>query len=396
MKKRNRNRQNNDKVSADKLHREIASRKLMHDLPYLINNLPDPDPILQKTGKSIIAYRDLTSDAHVYANIQQRKAGAASMKWQVMKNSAGDNEVHFIRDVLGRLDIDKLINQILDAVFYGYSVLEIMWEVKNGKYIPTYIEEKPQEWFVYDADNKLRLMENYGSEGIVLPKYKFLVAVNQPTYLNPYGEKTLSRCYWPVTFKRSGLQFWVTFTEKYALPFLVAKEPRTYTSDETAALLASLEKMMRDTIAVIPDDSSIEFIDSSHSHSSDVYQKYLEFCNTEISKAILSETLTTEITDRGTYAAAKTHRDILHHLIEGDKRLVEKTVNALIAMIWELNFVDNAHDTIPVFQLYGEDEVHKSLAERDKTLQKMGVVFGKEYYKRYYNLKEDEFEVRET
>jgi len=396
MKKRNRNKHHIEKHGTQSLHRELASRKLMNELPYLINYLPDPDPILQKTGKSIIAYRDLTSDAHVYANMQQRKSGTTSMKWQIAKNSANDEDAHFIKNLFERLDIDKLINQILDAVFYGYAVLEIVWEVKNGKCIPARIEEKPQEWFTFDGENTLRLIENYGSDGILLPRYKFLVAVNQPTYINPYGEKTLSRCYWPVTFKRSGLQFWVTFTEKYGLPFLVAKEPRTYTSDETAALLASLEKMLSDTIAVIPDDSSIEFIESSHAHSSDVYKKYLEFCNGEISKAILSETLTTEVTDRGTYAAAKTHRDILHHLVQGDKRLVEKTLNALIGMIWELNFVTSGEENIPAFHLYAEDEIHKSLAERDKTLQKMGVIFGKEYYKRYYNLKEDEFEVKEN
>ena len=124
------------------------------------------------------------------------------------------------------------------------------------------------------------------------------------------------------------------------------------------------------------------------------YEKYLEFCNSEISKAILSETLTTEVTDKGTYAAAKTHRDILHHLVQGDKRLVEKTINKLIAMIWELNFPPFAGADMPLFQLYAEDEIHKSLAERDKILQKQGVVFQKEYFKRYYNLKEDEFEMK--
>lgn len=394
MKKRHIKKQLLSKIPTQNLTRDIANRKYMNDLPYLLNYLPDPDPILQKTGKSIEAYRDLTSDPHVYANIQQRKSGTASMKWQIMKNSASDDELFFIKKIFESIDVDKLILQILDAIFYGYSILEIVWMEKDGHFIPHKIEEKPQEWFSFDSGNTLRLVESFGSEGILLPPYKFLCAFHQPTYINPYGEKTLSRCYWPVTFKRSGLQFWVTFSEKYGLPFLVAKEPRTYTNEETQALLQSLEKMLQDTIAVIPDDSSIEFIESAHAHSSDVYKKYLDFCNSEISKAILSETLTTEVTDKGTYAAAKTHRDILHHLVQGDKRLVEKTVNKLIAMIWELNFPVLTGTTIPLFQLYAEDEIHKSLAERDKILQKQGVIFQKEYFKRYYNLKEDEFEMK--
>jgi phage gp29-like protein len=183
----------------------------------------------------------------------------------------------------------------------------------------------------------------------------------------------------------------MTFTEKYGLPFLLGKQPRNTEKSDTNSLLDSLEKMLTDTMAVVPDDSSVSFLEGSKSYSSDVYKKFLEFCNSEISKAILSQTLTTEIQGSGTYAASKTHFEVYDLLIQGDKRLVEKTLNKLIATACGLNFASVAVSELPSFELYEESDVKATLAERDTLLQKQGVQFTAAYYQRYYNLKDDEF-----
>ncbi len=359
----------------------------------MVQILPDPDPVLQKTGKQIETYRELTSDAHVFANMQQRKAGTLSLKWELKKQGKAQN-YDYAAGLLRGLDIDTLLSNILDAVFYGYSVLEIMWEYRDGLWYPATVEEKPQEWFFFDDENNPRYRGEAASDGVILPENKFLVVQHQASYYNPYGEKILSRCYWPVTFKRGGYQFWVTFTEKYGMPFLLAKQPRSYTKEEAQTLLDALEKMLTDTMAVVPDDSTISFLEGSRSYSSDVYKKFLDFCNSEISKAVLAQTLTTEIQERGTYAASKTHLDIYHHLVQGDKRLVEKTINRLLEIACRINFSQTNNTDLPVFALYEENDVNKALAERDELLIKQGVHLTPEYYKRSYNLREDEFTVK--
>jgi phage gp29-like protein len=118
----------------------------------------------------------------------------------------------------------------------------------------------------------------------------------------------------------------------------------------------------------------------------------LEFCNSEISKAILTQTLTTEIQGKGTYSAAQVHGSQLEKLTNADKRLVEKTINTLFRWINEINFRKPKH---PKFALYREEEVDKALAERDVNLKQIGVKFKKNYFENNYNLKEDEFELVE-
>lgn len=68
----------------------------------------------------------------------------------------------------------------------------------------------------------------------------------------------------------------------------------------------------------------------------DLYLQLIKLANGEISKALLSETLTTEM-DSGSYAASVTHFKVRREVILGDKFLVEQTINKLIEYIAKVN-----------------------------------------------------------
>ena len=129
---------------------------------------------------------------------------------------------------------------------------------------------------------------------------------------------------------------------------------------------------MQDAIAVIPDDSSVEIKEASKSSSAEIYEKLIDKMNSEISKAILGQTLTTEVGATGSYAAANTHMQVRQDIIDADKKLVESVINQLITWIYELNY-PNAE--IPVFELYAPEDVDLTLAQRDKILSETGVKF---------------------
>nr|MDC2855398.1 DUF935 family protein [Ningiella sp. W23] len=58
-------------------------------------------------------------------------------------------------------------------------------------------------------------------------------------------------------------------------------------------LLDGLARLVQDGIAAIPDDTSIEIIESKLS-GEPVPERLVNFCNAEISKALTSQTLATE------------------------------------------------------------------------------------------------------
>ena len=291
------------------------------------------------------------------------------------------------------LPLTGIMSGILDAVLYGYAVGEISWISKDGEMKPTDIEYKPQEWFIFDKENKLKLRKmkhgNYlFEEGEDLPPYKFLLTQNKATYQNPYGEKVLSRCYWPVIFKRAGLEYWQLMIERYGMPYLIGRYPNTFTDEEKRELLENLNLMIQDNITIFEDTLGIEIKENPKYNVGELYENQLNFLNTEISKAVLTVTLTTEIQNTGSYKAAEIHKSMLEFLGVSDKKLIEKALNELIGFYCELNFGDIA---VPKVKLNKKEAIVDESAERDKILSEIGVRFTREYFKKKYNLSEGDF-----
>lgn len=377
------------------LGQELAKRENL-DLNIVIGNLPDPDEVLQTGGNDMSTYRQIMVDSQVRACANSRKAGTLALNWDIDRGKAKSRQAKLLSDLYNDLDIDSLNAAILNAPLFGFQPIEIIWQ-KVGKYIlPTDLLPKNQEWFIFNKEGKLKLASLYNAfEGEDLPERKFLT----PTYndihnknYNPYGDRILSSCFWPVTFKKSGLKWWVTFAEKYGMPYIIGKLPRHTLDAERESMKDQLEAMVTDAVAVISDDAKLEFIEAAQkSSSSDLYENLIAICDMSISKAILGQTLTTDSgASGGSYALGKVHSQVRDDIIFTDKKIVEKAHNQLIKWIWEINF---NYGEIPKYSMFAEEDVNKSLAERDEILVKQGVKFSKSYYAANYGLADRDFEV---
>jgi phage gp29-like protein len=377
------------------LTEEIATRNRSIDFYALGMYLPNPDPVLKKMGKDITVYSEILSDAHLGGCASSRRSGVRSLEWGIDRGKAKSRQAALIEEVFKALDIDGIFDDILKAPLYGYQPLEVIWEKVGDRILPKAVVGKPPEWFVFDDENRFRFRTKENSiYGELVPERKFLVPTNGATYQNPYGFPELSRCFWPVTFKKGGMKFWVIFTEKYGMPFIVGKHPRGTGKTDTDNLADMLEQMVQDAVAVVPDDSSVEIMEASgKAASADIYQKLLEYCDKEISIAILGQNLTTEVKG-GSYAAAQSHMAVRQDIVDGDRRLVESVFNELIRWIYELNFGGVSPSALPRFSMWEEEDVDLDQATRDKALSDTGQVkFSKKYFMKTYGFEEEDFEV---
>lgn len=377
----------------NKISDEIATRKRSLNFYSLSSYLPDPDSVLRKQGKDIRVYKDLLCDSHVFACVLSRKSGVLSLEWEIKNGTDKTELTEKLENLLKKLDIYRLINDILDCTMFGFQPIEIIWGKVENLILPIELKAKPPEWFCFDDDNQLKFRTKEHYYGEELPPKKFLCPQSNPSYENPYGERTLSRVFWPATFKKGGMKFWVIFTEKYGIPHLVGKHPRGASKEETDNLADLLEDMVQDAVAVIPDDSSVEIQEANKSSSAEIFEKLIDKMNAEISKAILGQTLTTEIGTNGSYAASNTHFAVRQDIIDSDKKLVEKTINQLIQWICDINF---ANQDVPVFEMYQEEDVDLTLAQRDKIISECGVKFTKEYFIKTFGYEDEDFEIVET
>lgn len=368
---------------------QIATRGRSIDFYGLGMYLPNPDPVLKALGKDIKVYRELRADAHVGGCIRRRKAAVKALEWGLDRDKAKSRVAKSIEAIFADLDLSRIITEMLDAVLYGYQPMEVIWGKVGGYLVPVDVVGKPADWFLYSPENELRFRSRQAQlQGEELPPRKFLVPRQDPSYHNPYGFADLSMCFWPTTFKKGGLKFWVQFTEKYGAPWVIGKHPRSASDAETNQLLDRLEDMVQDAVAVIPDDSSVDIKEAAgKTGSTEVYERLLHFCRSEVSIALLGQNQTTEAT--ANRASAQAGLEVTRDIRDGDKAIVQEAFNTLIRWVCELNFNDGAR---PVFEMWEQQEVDKVLAERDEKLVRAGAKLTPAYFKRAYSLQDGDLD----
>jgi len=378
------------------LQGQIATRERSWEGWGLANWLPNPDPILKALGRDISVYRDLRADAHIGGCIRRRKAAVHTLE-PVLERAGSPAQVHrAVIDILADLwatpdpteagaqpGLPALIAESLDGALYGYQPHEITWGRVGALLVPTVVQGKPPEWFLFDGANQLRFRSRDGGvEGERLPARKFLLSRQDPTYQNPYGIADLSLCFWPGTFKRAGLKFWAKFVEKYGGAFIVGKLPRANPTKDYDDLTERLAAMVEDAVAAIPDDGAVEILTSSGTAAStDAHLRFVLYNQGQIAMALLGTNQGTEQTS--TVASAVAALEVADDIRDGDARMTEAVVNQLIRWVVEINWPGAA---APRWELRAAERVDKTRAERDKLLTEAGVTFSPAYWQRSYNL----------
>ena len=359
----------------------VATRARSLDFAAFGLLLPNPDPILKAQGRDVEVYRDLRTDALVGGSIRRRKSAVKSLQWGLDRGQSASRTAKSIQSILDDLDLERIIGQILEATLYGYQPMEVMWKHVGGLVVPVDVIAKPPEWFCFDSENNLRFKTRQNPMfGELLPELKFLLPRQDPTYKNPYGFPDLSMCFWPLAFKKGGLKFWLSFTEKFGSAWPIGKLPRSATNQERAELLDSLDALMQDGSAVIPDDGSIEIKEmAGKAASADLYEKLVLHCRSEISIALLGQNQTTE--SSANKASASAGLEVTKDLRDGDAEIVSSTINQLIRWICDANWASSAP---PSFSLWDQESRDKLQADRDKSNYEAGARFTNAYWQRSY------------
>lgn len=372
---------------------EVATRD-MQMFYSVMGELPNPDPILRKAGKHITVYENLLYDDQVGLCVENIEMALQSMSWEIEENGAGDDWAGICEQLINSWDNERIIGEIASARLFGYQPMELLWNTDGGSWQITDIVGKPPEWFFYNEENELRFRKMGISKGIELPKYSFITPRNKPSYKNPYGVAALSRCFWPVAFKKGGLKFWLKMVEKFGIPYVIGKQPRGSSPDATKKLLDELDSMVQDAVAVIPDDSSVDILEAGGKGASgDLFEKMVKYHDGAISKAIQGQTLTSGDGDgSGSYALGKVHQQTFDNIVTGVGKMIKRTYDEALEMYTEVNKGGPA----PKFTWIEDEDVQKDRAERDKNLDAMSnFQFTGKYFKNRYNLDDDEFEIVE-
>lgn len=359
----------------------IASRA--RSLDFMADGLllPNPDPILKARGTDIKTYRELRTDALVGGCIRRRKSAVKALEWGLDRGQANSRTAREVQAMLDAMDLERIIGQMLDATLYGYQPMEIEWKSVGRLLVPADVQAKPPEWFCFDSASQLRFKTRAEPAlGELLPERKFLLPRQEPTYQNPYGFPDLSLCVWPMVFKKGSMQFWLNFAEKFGSAFSVGKLPAGATKEQQEELLDSLERLIQNGVATIPNDGSVELIEAAgKSASADLYERLVLHCRGEIAIALLGQNQTTEAS--ANKASASAGLEVTRDLRDGDAAIVQAAMNQLVRWMCEVNFGSVA---APVWQIWDQEAQDQLKAARDKSNFEAGARFTNAYFERAY------------
>ncbi len=313
-------------------------------------------------------------DLHYLAVLSTRKQSVAQLDMIIRPASSSAEDLSIaalVREVLldGALAMESVLFDILDAIGKGFSAVEIIWNTSGRTWLPERLVWRDPRWFLFDWVNGetllLRSMESeresapsaasgpshfrgggWFSQSAAQPftaplcPYKFIVHVARAKAGLPVRGGIARAAGWAYLFKNYVLKDWVTFTEVFGQPLRVGKYGPGATENDKRVLLNAVTNIGTDAGAVIPDSMVIEFTEARQSGSADLYERFCDYLDRQVTKAVLGQTLTTE-TSRGggSRAAAEVHQTVRRDIMNSDARRLAATItHDLVKPIVDLNF----------------------------------------------------------
>ena len=356
---------------------------------YFLDN-PDSTVLTESKGKGLKLYDEVDRDAHAGSVLQTRYLAVAGEKWEVAPGADDDRSreiAAFVTGALTNCNLLQAAQELLQGILYGYYVGEIMWAERDKAIVPAKILAKHPRRFGFTQERELRMLTKAAPrEGEAVPDRKFVV-FSYGASDNPYGKALGQRLWWPVWFKKVGIKFWLVFLEKFGMPTGVGKYPAGAKDADKKTLKDAVEAIHSETGIIIPDTMLIELMEASRGGTV-TYESLCDYMDRQISKAVLGQTLTTEMSSSGgSYGASQTHDEVRQDIKEADAGMLAECFNeTLIKWLVDYNFWGVA--AYPKFGYITEKAaVLKELAERDEILVgKIGVQVDPDYWYKTYNL----------
>ncbi len=280
-------------------------------------------------------------DPHLFSQLQTRKNAVVGLDYEIIPASESEFDIQvadFIKEVFDEFeDFEDVLMDLLDAIGKGISFVEIIWKYENGKMLVDKFKTIQQKHFYWDEKDVLKLVTEENPQGEELAKYKFITHKYKAKSGHPARAGILRIISYMYLFKNYTMKDWVTFCEVYGMPIRIGTYDPSASDDDKADLLNALLSLGSDSAGIHPTNTDIKVIESNKQSSAQIYESLARFCDEQMSKAILGQTLTSD--SGGSHAQSKTHNEVRHDLTVADCKALAKTIRRdLIKPLVEINF----------------------------------------------------------
>lgn len=270
-------------------------------------------------------YEDILLDGHLISTWGKRTDNILNKYLKCVKDAKDHPEVE---KILNCPDMRNLLSDMLDTILWGYTVVQV-----NNIYYD-------EDYETYRIDYDLIPRKH------VHPELKYECISFQQSMISQdvlYKEPPISKymmwagsaiskglllsCCQYVIYKRGAVGDWAQYAEMFGMPFRDCEYP-----DGDDATRQSLIMMNQQWGAapymVRPASSKMNLLkDSSSGGTTTLYKDLKDACNTELSKIILGNTLTTEQGDKGARSLGEVHEDAEEDKKDSDELFILALLN---------------------------------------------------------------------
>ena len=318
------------------------------------------DNVSYHQGKSILR------DTQVGTGFEIIKYLLSSKKW-ILTNREDDTLVYdFIKDMLDNMDteINTIVKQMTSALMWGFSVHELMYDVRDGyivvsDIIPVHIKTLMVNPFVYDEDGNLIAIHQVTKiDGDVeIPINKCLLYSYNSLYDEKQGNGLLFD-FLPIVEDKENVMDWLmTFAEKNESPTLYGKTDNPTSRDE---LLGAFEDISDGTTGmVIGSEDEVGVLESSH--RGETFFSILQYKDNQIFRRMfIGNLLLGDNSQTGTYAQSQTQLEFGSLVFDGILEEIanifqEQVINPLV----EFNFGKGHKPPIISFDKFTSGDLEK-------------------------------------
>ena len=308
-------------------------------------------------------------DLHYRGVLQQRRLRGAGAPIDVVPASDAAADRRLADEVRERVmqgsGWHSMLLDLLDALGKGVSCLEIVWRQAGGRWEPAEYHRIDPRWLVWDdTDGRTPLLirewgdkpssgRMAGAMGVSRPGAfrtradplmpgKFVYHAHQAKSGLPTRGGLAFSVATMYLLKSVAVRDWWAFGELYGIPVRIGKYGQTATDDDIRTLSDAVSALASDAGAIIPDSMNIELENAASSSggggsgSLGLFRGQAEWCDKQVSKAVVGQTMTTD--DGSSRSQAEVHADVRDDLVRDDMRQVCGTLSQTVVRWYcELN-----------------------------------------------------------
>ena len=255
------------------------------------------------------------TDPHLIGIHRKRLVGACRTPIEFIRNEKADDQIN---ELLKQPWFRRFRKEVVESEFWGFSLLQFYRDIDGN----IDFDSIPRKH--YDPVQKIILRYQSDTDGAPLEMFSNTLVVGN----DPRGLGIMSAVMPYVLYKRGNIGDWAQFCQIFGMPI------REYTydaGDEEARrrLVEDARKQGANAVYIHPEGSTLTLHESGNkSGSSDLYNNFSDKCDSQMSIAILGNTLTTDAKATGTQALGTVHKQEEDEIKDEDQALILSVLNS--------------------------------------------------------------------